>query len=67
MKIGTDESKFNQILCLESYEQLRLVFSEYEKQCGKDLMQVIKDEMSGNLESGMVAIGETTVLILVLN
>ena len=67
MKIGTDESKFNQILCLESYEQLRLVFSEYEKQCCKDLMQVIKDEMSGNLESGMVAIGETTVLILVLN
>ena len=63
-KIGTDESKFNQILCSQSYEQLRAVFQEYKTLSKKGLDQVIKSEMSGDLENGMLAICEdfTTTL-----
>jgi annexin A7/11 len=55
-KIGTDESKFNQILCSQSYEQLRQVFQEYKNLSKKGLDQVIKNEMSGDLESGLLAV-----------
>jgi len=54
--LGTDESKFNQILCSQSYEQLRLVFQEYQNIAHKSLEQSIKGEMSGDLENGMVVI-----------
>jgi hypothetical protein len=54
--LGTDESKFNQILAAQSFEQLRAVFSEYHKLTGKTMEQAIKSEMSGNLESGMLSI-----------
>jgi hypothetical protein len=54
--LGTDESKFNQILCSQSYEQLRLVFAEYKNIAHKGLDQSIRSEMSGDLESGMLAI-----------
>jgi len=56
-KLGTDESKFNQILCAQSYEQLRQVFQEYKKIAHKGLDQSIKSEMSGDLERGMLTIG----------
>uniref|UniRef100_K1QMV5 Annexin n=1 Tax=Magallana gigas TaxID=29159 RepID=K1QMV5_MAGGI len=56
-KLGTDESTFNALLASQSYEQLRAVFDAYQKISGKDIEQVIKSEMSGNLEIGMVAIG----------
>lgn len=56
-KLGTDESTFNALLASQSYEQLRAVFDAYHKISGKDIEQVIKSEMSGNLEIGMVAIG----------
>lgn len=55
-KLGTDESKFNSILCSQSYEQLRLVFAEYKALSKKSLEQVIKSEMSGDLEDGMLAV-----------
>uniref|UniRef100_A0A8W8MLT7 Annexin n=1 Tax=Magallana gigas TaxID=29159 RepID=A0A8W8MLT7_MAGGI len=55
-KLGTDESTFNSLLASQSYEQLRAVFDAYQKISGKDIEQVIKSEMSGNLEIGMVAI-----------
>lgn len=34
-----------------------LVFQEYQQMCGKDIEKSICREMSGNLESGMVAVG----------
>ncbi|CAG04815.1 unnamed protein product, partial [Tetraodon nigroviridis] len=55
-KVGTDESQFNAILCARSKPHLRAVFQEYQKMCGRDIEKSICREMSGNLESGMVAV-----------
>uniref|UniRef100_A0A8C8HX53 Annexin n=1 Tax=Oncorhynchus tshawytscha TaxID=74940 RepID=A0A8C8HX53_ONCTS len=55
-KVGTDESKFNAILCARSKPHLRAVFHEYQQMCGRDLEKSIDREMSGDLESGMVAV-----------
>jgi len=56
-KLGTDESKFNQILCSQSYEQLRQVFTEYKNIAHRGIDESIRSEMSGDLEYGMLAIG----------
>ncbi|XP_053291688.1 annexin A11a isoform X1 [Pleuronectes platessa] len=55
-KLGTDESKFNAILCSRSKPHLRTVFLEYQQMCGRDIEKSIDREMSGDLESGMVAV-----------
>ncbi|XP_033835337.1 annexin A11-like isoform X2 [Periophthalmus magnuspinnatus] len=56
MKLGTDESKFNAILCARSKSHLRAVFMEYQRMSGRDLEKSICREMSGDLESGMLAV-----------
>ncbi|XP_026884275.2 annexin A11b [Electrophorus electricus] len=55
-KLGTDESQFNAILCSRSKPHLRQVFLEYQQMCGKDIEKSICKEMSGDLESGMLAV-----------
>uniref|UniRef100_H3CT93 Annexin n=1 Tax=Tetraodon nigroviridis TaxID=99883 RepID=H3CT93_TETNG len=55
-KLGTDESKFNAILCARSKPHLRAVFQEYQQMCGRDVEKSICREMSGDLESGMLAV-----------
>ncbi|XP_061546172.1 annexin A11-like isoform X1 [Phycodurus eques] len=55
-KLGTDESKFNAILCARSKGHLKTVFMEYQKMCGRDIEKSISREMSGDLESGMLAV-----------
>lgn len=55
-KVGTDESQFNAILCARSKPHLRQVFYEYQQMCGKDIEKSICREMSGDLESGMLAV-----------
>ena len=55
---GTDENVFNMVLASQSYEQLRAVFDAYGKISGKDIEHAIKSEMSGDLSSGMLTIGE---------
>uniref|UniRef100_A0A4W4EJL5 Annexin n=1 Tax=Electrophorus electricus TaxID=8005 RepID=A0A4W4EJL5_ELEEL len=55
-KLGTDESKFNAILCSRSKPHLRAVFQEYQHMCGRDIEKSLEREMSGNLESGMLAV-----------
>uniref|UniRef100_A0AAQ4PVF6 Annexin n=1 Tax=Gasterosteus aculeatus aculeatus TaxID=481459 RepID=A0AAQ4PVF6_GASAC len=54
-KLGTDESKFNAILCARSKPHLRAVFLQYQQMCGRDIEKSINREMSGDLESGMLA------------
>ncbi|NXQ96515.1 ANX11 protein, partial [Sagittarius serpentarius] len=36
-RLGTDESKFNAILCARSRAHLRAVFSEYQRMCNRDI------------------------------
>ncbi|XP_037638562.1 annexin A11a isoform X1 [Sebastes umbrosus] len=55
-KLGTDESKFNAILCARSIPHLRAVFIQYQQMCGRDIEKSISREMSGDLESGMLAV-----------
>ncbi|XP_051534814.1 annexin A3-like [Myxocyprinus asiaticus] len=55
-KMGTDESKFIEILCKRSIPQLRQTIVEYKNISGKTLQQSIEKEMSGNLEDLLVAI-----------
>jgi hypothetical protein len=51
---GCDESAFIDILGKASEVQTDLIEAEYEKQSGKSLKKLIKDEMSGDLESAML-------------
>ncbi|XP_019860794.1 PREDICTED: annexin A7-like [Amphimedon queenslandica] len=51
-KWGTDESKFNQILALRSFPQLRATFQEYTKISQRDILNSIDREMSGDLKEG---------------
>ncbi|KAF3853694.1 hypothetical protein F7725_014382 [Dissostichus mawsoni] len=55
-KVGTDESQFNAILCARSKPHLRAVFHEYQQMSGRDIEKSVCREMSGNVESGMVAV-----------
>ncbi|KAJ8284887.1 hypothetical protein COCON_G00037370 [Conger conger] len=55
-KVGTDESQFNAILCARSKPHLRAVFQEYQQMSGRDIEKSICREMSGDLETGMVAV-----------
>eukprot|EP00344_Euplotes_crassus_P000699 CAMPEP_0196996750 /NCGR_PEP_ID=MMETSP1380-20130617/2548_1 /TAXON_ID=5936 /ORGANISM="Euplotes crassus, Strain CT5" /LENGTH=315 /DNA_ID=CAMNT_0042412805 /DNA_START=47 /DNA_END=994 /DNA_ORIENTATION=+ len=60
-KIGTDESKFNQILASRSTAQIKLINEEYKKISKKDLVKAIDSEMSGWVKDGMIAIVEAAI------
>ncbi|XP_073717144.1 annexin A3a [Misgurnus anguillicaudatus] len=55
-KLGTDESKFIEILCKRSIPQLRQTLVEYKNISGKTLQKSIEKEMSGDLEELLVTI-----------
>ncbi|ROL55420.1 Annexin A3 [Anabarilius grahami] len=55
-KLGTDESKFIEILCKRSIPHLRQTILEYKNISGKTLQKSIEKEMSGNLEELLVSI-----------
>ncbi|CAO2638037.1 Annexin A11 [Lemmus lemmus] len=55
-RLGTDESKFNAILCSRSRVHLVAVFNEYQRMTGRDIEKSICREMSGDLEQGMLAV-----------
>ncbi|KAK9974543.1 hypothetical protein ABG768_022632 [Culter alburnus] len=60
-KLGTDESKFIEILCKRSIPHLRQTILEYKNISGKTLQKSIEKEMSGNLEELLVAIVKCAV------
>lgn len=47
LRVGTDESVFNSILCQRNFAQLRLIFKEYETMTGHSFEKAIKNEFSG--------------------
>uniref|UniRef100_A0A8D2INL7 Annexin n=1 Tax=Varanus komodoensis TaxID=61221 RepID=A0A8D2INL7_VARKO len=53
---GTDEAQFMGILCTRNRHHLLRVFDEYKSISGKDIMESIKSEMSGDLEDALLAI-----------
>ncbi|CAG0914686.1 unnamed protein product [Notodromas monacha] len=53
---GTDESKFNAILCTRSYPHLRQVFRYYNEISGTDITEAIDAEFTGHAQAGMLAI-----------
>ena len=53
---GTDESRFNQILALRSFPQLRATFEQYRKIAKRDIVSAIDKEMSGDLKRSMQAV-----------
>ncbi|XP_038638794.1 annexin A11a isoform X2 [Scyliorhinus canicula] len=55
-RMGTDESRFNAILCARNRSHLKAVFEEYRLVCKYDIEKTISREMSGNLERGMLAV-----------
>lgn len=62
-RLGTDESKFNEILVNRNYAQLRSIFQEYKKIAGKDIEEAIKGEFSGDIEKALLAIGTYEIAI----
>ncbi|GAB6024231.1 Annexin A6 [Chamberlinius hualienensis] len=55
-KWGTNESIFSKIIVSQSYPQLRAAFAEYEKLYNHTIESVIKKEMSGDLQNGILAL-----------
>ena len=56
--LKNEESMFNSILTSQSYDQLLAVFDAYHKISGRDIEYVIKSEMTGDQEKGLLTIGK---------
>ncbi|KAJ8933353.1 hypothetical protein NQ314_014068, partial [Rhamnusium bicolor] len=56
LRLGTDESIFNMVLCQRNYAQLQLIFQEYQNITGHDIEKAIKNEFSGDAEDGFLAV-----------
>lgn len=56
LRLGTDESTFNMVLCQRNYAQLQLIFQEYQRITGHDIEKAIKNEFSGDCKDGFLAV-----------
>ncbi|KAF2897859.1 hypothetical protein ILUMI_08310 [Ignelater luminosus] len=59
LKWGTDESTFISIITQRNYNQLELVFEEYEHVAGHTIEYAIKKEFSRHIKRGLLAIVDT--------
>ena len=57
-KEGTDESEFIRILCSRSFAQLAAIFENYTNYCKTDILEAIKNELSGNFRLACMTIGK---------
>jgi annexin A7/11 len=55
-RLGTDEAQFSAILAVQNFNQLRLVFDEYQKVTNHSIEQAINAEFSGDIRDGLHAI-----------
>lgn len=55
-RLGTDESCFNQVLASNNFNQLRLVFDEYQKVTNHSIEKAIESEFSGDVKEGFLAV-----------
>jgi len=55
-RLGTDEAQFSAILAAQNFNQLRLVFQEYQNVTGHPIEQAINAEFSGDIRDGLLAI-----------
>ncbi|CAI5446737.1 unnamed protein product [Caenorhabditis angaria] len=55
-RLGTDESAFNAILASQNFNQLRMVFEEYQKVANHQIEKAIESEFSGDIRDGLLAI-----------
>ncbi|XP_059844705.1 annexin A3a isoform X3 [Hypanus sabinus] len=55
-RLGTDEIKFIEVLCLRSPSQLQMTFDEYKLLTNKTMEDSIKSEMSGDLKKLMLSL-----------
>ncbi|XP_016909279.1 annexin B9 isoform X1 [Apis cerana] len=58
LRFGTDESVFNSILVQRNVPQLKQIFEEYENITGNNIETAIKNEFSGDIKKGLLAIVE---------
>ena len=58
-KLGTDEDAFVDIIGQVGQRQAFLVFEEYKKVSGRTIEQAIRDEFSGELLTGLLALGNS--------
>ena len=45
-------------LLYRSFPQLRATFEEYDKLSEKDIEEIMKEELSGDIKDGMVTLGK---------
>uniref|UniRef100_A0A7I4YFY7 Annexin n=1 Tax=Haemonchus contortus TaxID=6289 RepID=A0A7I4YFY7_HAECO len=55
-RLGTDESCFNAILASNNFNQLRLIFDEYQKVTNHSIEKAIEAEFSGDVKDGLLAV-----------
>ncbi|CEF64600.1 Annexin family and Annexin, type III family and Annexin repeat-containing protein [Strongyloides ratti] len=60
-RLGTDESTFLGVLCSQNFAQLNAVFEEYHKLTGRTIDIAIKNEFSGDIKDGLLALYQIIV------
>jgi len=64
-KLGTDEDAFVEILSKVGHRQAFYIFQEYKRIAGRTIEQALKAEMSGDLLTGLLAVGEIFSIFII--